>query len=167
MFGSGCTATGRLVRLSLHGVSSNRPGACGMPVSILWLLSVSCKSGADRIASREQLQSSRAVHLGSARLGMLVVCEETPDGQAGRNLCWPPTHLRPGFVLSRLAVGWDSGCRCPVASCHRHSAAYPMLVMAHTGRNLADSLSRVCPARSHSTSWLVRIPANENIRPGQ
>ena len=48
---------------------------------------------------------------------------------------WPKTHLRPGFVLSRLAAGRESGSRCRVASCARHSAACPMLVMAHSGRN--------------------------------
>ncbi len=33
--------------------------------------------------------------------------------------------------------------------------------------SLTDSVLRACPVWSHSTSWLAKIPADENIRPGQ
>jgi hypothetical protein len=45
----------------------------------------------------------------------------------------PKGHIRCGLLLSRLAEGRERGCGCPVGSCDQHSAACPMLVMAHAG----------------------------------
>jgi hypothetical protein len=83
------------------------------------------------------------------------------------NLSWPKIHIRSRFVLGRLAVGCESGCRSPVDSCDRHSAPVRCWRWLTLDEALPDSLPRVCPVRSHSTSWLATIPADVSIRPAQ
>jgi hypothetical protein len=65
----------------------------------------------------------------------------------GFELSSPKLHIRSSFVLSWLAVGRESGRRCPVSSCDRRSAACPMLVMAHSGRD-SRGFSASCLSRA-------------------
>ena len=62
---------------------------------------------------------------------------------------WPKRHLRSRSVLSRLAVGRESGYRCPVGRCDRRSAASLVLLMAHSGRS-SRGFSASCLSRAES-----------------
>jgi hypothetical protein len=76
------------------------------------------------------------------RLGRIGTCGVSPRSLVENSRPSLRSSPRPDrkrtpvrFVLSRLALGRESGCRCPVGRCDRHSAACPMLVMAHSGRD--------------------------------
>jgi hypothetical protein len=77
--------------------------------------------------------------------------------------CTSIRDLPPESSPSRVSVGasvqWMAlfGVQPPVTGCG-------WLTQAET---LADPLPCVCAVRSHSTSHLAKIPADENIRPGQ
>jgi hypothetical protein len=78
-----------------------------------------------------------------------------------QDLSWPNMHIRASFVVRRPAGGGAGGRGCPAGSCDRHSAACPMLVMAHCARYCcgfsASCLSREEPANL-LLPWGHRLP---------
>ena len=65
--------------------------------------------------------------------------------------CWSPGSC---IVLSGLAGGRESGRRCPVDSCDRHSVACLVQVMARSGQN-SGGFSASCLSRAERFSALV------------
>jgi len=78
--------------------------------------------------------SFNLIHLATMFKGEVFLASRPADRLfSSRGLPWPGRHIRSSPVLSWLAVGGESGCRCPVSRCARRQAACPALVMAHAG----------------------------------
>ena len=98
-----------------------------------WISPTSCP--------RTSIAQAALRHAHTCCPGALPSCSQKHRFASASAMCsfnppsWPETHTRLSFVLTRLALGRETGCTRPPGSCHRFSAASPMPVMAHSGRS--------------------------------